>query len=141
MFFQNVPCKVTFKCLKNSLYCQLCAWSLSCVRPFVTLRTIAHQGPLSMGRFRQEHWSELPFPLPGNHLLCLLHCKWTLYWLNHQGSPNVLPKSSASDSPVPCFSLHTPLTSYFPSLQLTSLHSDVVSSECGSWATCSIITQ
>ena len=68
----------------------------------------------------------------------------TLEWgavVFSQGSPYVLPKSLASGSPAHCFSLHTPLTSYFPSLQLTSLHSDVVSSECGSWATCSIITQ
>ena len=28
--------------------------------------TIAHQVPLSVGFFRQEYWSGLPFPLPGN---------------------------------------------------------------------------
>ena len=27
--------------------------------------TVAHQVPLSMGLFRQEHWSKLPFPSPG----------------------------------------------------------------------------
>ena len=27
--------------------------------------TVAHQAPLSMVFPRQEHWSELPFPLPG----------------------------------------------------------------------------
>ena len=27
---------------------------------------IAHQGPLSMGFSRQENWSQLPCPLPGN---------------------------------------------------------------------------
>ena len=81
-----------------------------------------------MGRFRQEHWSELPFPPPGNHLLCLLHCRWILYQLSHQGSPYILPKSLASSSPVHCFSLHAPLTSYFASLQLPFLHCDAVSS-------------
>ena len=30
---------------------------LSCVRPFVTLWTVAHQAPLSMGFHRQEYWS------------------------------------------------------------------------------------
>ena len=30
---------------------------------FVTLWTIAHQAPLSMGFSREEHWSGLPFPL------------------------------------------------------------------------------
>ena len=28
--------------------------------------TIAHQAPLSMGFSRQEHWSGLPFPSPGD---------------------------------------------------------------------------
>ena len=28
--------------------------------------TVARQAPLSMGFSRQEHWSELPFPSPGD---------------------------------------------------------------------------
>ena len=40
--------------------------SLSCVRLFVTLWTIAYQAPLSMGFSRQEYWSGLPFPSPGD---------------------------------------------------------------------------
>ena len=28
--------------------------------------TVAHQAPLSMGLFRQEYWSRLPFPSPGD---------------------------------------------------------------------------
>ena len=28
--------------------------------------TVAHQAPLSMGFSRQEYWSGLPFPSPGN---------------------------------------------------------------------------
>ena len=27
---------------------------------------VAHQAPLSVGFFRQEHWSGLPFPTPGD---------------------------------------------------------------------------
>ena len=38
---------------------------LSHVRLLVTLWAIACQAPLSMGFFRQEYWSELPFPPPG----------------------------------------------------------------------------
>ena len=38
---------------------------------FVTLWTIAHQAPLSMGFSRQEYWSGLPFPPPGQTLLYL----------------------------------------------------------------------
>ena len=38
----------------------------SCVQLFVTPWTVAHQAPLSMGFSRQEYWSGLPFPSPGN---------------------------------------------------------------------------
>ena len=41
-----------------------CHWSLIPVRIFVTCWTVAHQAPLSMGFFRQEYWSGLPFPSP-----------------------------------------------------------------------------
>ena len=40
--------------------------SLSRVRLFATLWTVAHQTPLSMGFSRQEYWSGLPFPSPGD---------------------------------------------------------------------------
>ena len=33
---------------------------------FVTLWTIAHQAPPSMGFSRQEYWCRLPFPSPGD---------------------------------------------------------------------------
>ena len=36
------------------------------VRLFATLWTVAHQAPLTMGFSRQEYWSGLPFPLPGD---------------------------------------------------------------------------
>ena len=39
---------------------------LSHVRFSVTPWTIAHQAPLSMQSFRQEYWSGLPFPPPGD---------------------------------------------------------------------------
>ena len=38
----------------------------SFVQLFATLWTVAHQTPLSMGCSRQEHWSGLPFPTPGD---------------------------------------------------------------------------
>ena len=40
--------------------------SLSRVRLPVTPWTVAHQAPLSMGFSKQEHWSGLPFPPPGD---------------------------------------------------------------------------
>ena len=33
---------------------------------FVTSSTVTHQAPLSMGFARQEYWSGLPFPSPGD---------------------------------------------------------------------------
>ena len=39
---------------------------LSHVRLFVIPWTVARQAPLSMGFPRQEHWSGLPFPPPGD---------------------------------------------------------------------------
>ena len=40
--------------------------SLSRVRLFAALWTVAYQAPLSMGFSRQEYWSGLPFPSPGD---------------------------------------------------------------------------
>ena len=54
---------------------------LNCVWLFATPWTVAHQTPLSMEFSRQEYWSRLPFPSPGDlsnlvlnwSLLCHLH--------------------------------------------------------------------
>ena len=47
-------------------------------RVFATLWTVAHQAPLSMGFSRQEYWSGLPRPppgdLPGPHLMSHVSC-------------------------------------------------------------------
>ena len=40
--------------------------SLSHVQLFVTPWTVTYQDPLSMGFSRQEYWSGLPFPSPGD---------------------------------------------------------------------------
>ena len=39
---------------------------LSRVRLFATPWTVAHQAPPSLGFSRQEYWSGLPFPSPGD---------------------------------------------------------------------------
>ena len=44
----------------------VCVRVLSIVQLFATPWTVAHQAPLSMGFSRQEHWSGLPFPPPGD---------------------------------------------------------------------------
>ena len=66
--------------------------SLSCVRLFATPWTVVYQALPSMGFSRQECWSGLPFPSPGDLPTQelnpgLLHCRQTLYRLSHQGSP------------------------------------------------------
>ena len=42
--------------------------SLSHTNSSVTPRAIDGQALLSMGFFKQEYWSELSFPSPGDHL-------------------------------------------------------------------------
>jgi len=59
---------------------------------------IAHQAPLSMGFPRQEYYSGLPVPSPGDLPVFvtqgsnpgLLHCRQILYRLSYQGSPKVM---------------------------------------------------
>ena len=56
--FHTLFCSI----LKNNMLLRL----FSCVQLFVTLWTVAHQVPLTMGFSRQEYWSRLPFPSPGD---------------------------------------------------------------------------
>ena len=56
--------KLTQHCKPTSRACILSHFS--CVRFFVTLWTTACQASLSMGFPKQEYWSGLPCPLPGD---------------------------------------------------------------------------
>ena len=55
-----------------------------------------------MGFSRQNYWSGLPFPSPGDlldpgiklGLLCLLHCQWILYPLHQLGSLGPLAEAN-----------------------------------------------
>ena len=47
-------------------YKAVCAHACSGVSDSATLWTVGHQAPLSVGFFRQEYWSGLPFPPPGD---------------------------------------------------------------------------
>ena len=59
-------CAITFSEVKVK--------SLSHVRRFATLWTVAHQAPPSTGFSRQEYWSGLPFPSPMVYLVpCFLY--------------------------------------------------------------------
>ena len=42
------------------------AWPLNCIKPFVTPWTVDRQAPPSTRFSRQECWSGLPFPPPGD---------------------------------------------------------------------------
>ena len=77
---------------------------LSHVQLFTTPRTVAHQAPLSMEFSRQEYWSGLLFPFPGDlpdpgiepYLLCLLRLQVESLPQSHLRSPSrciLVPKS------------------------------------------------
>ena len=60
---------MTIFILKNISYIWVHVYVLSRfsrVHLFVTLWTVAFQAPLSMGFSKQEHWSGLPCPPPGD---------------------------------------------------------------------------
>ena len=55
-----------------------CCAVLSCfsfVRLFMTLWTVSHQPSLSIGFYRQEYWSGLPFPFPQGALVVKIACQ------------------------------------------------------------------
>ena len=74
--------------------------SLSHVRLFTTLWTVVCQAPLSMGFSRQEYWSGLPCPLPGD--------------LPDLGSESGSPELQADSLPSEPNSLANPLEWYYP---------------------------
>ena len=99
-------CILTLKSASRTSYAQqdsgikgeMCmyAQSLNHVQLFLTLWTVAHQAPLSMGFFSGKNTGvgchfllQGIFLIQGSNLglLCLLHCRQILYPLSHQGSP------------------------------------------------------
>ena len=78
------------------VYVSSCCCSVSVVsNSFATPWTVAHKAPLFMEFPRQQHWSGLPCPSPGessrprhgSHVSCM--DRQILYQLSHQGSPYV----------------------------------------------------
>ena len=79
--------------------------SLSRVRLFATPWTVAHHAPLSMGFSRQEYWSGLPFPSPGNLPNPGIEprsptLQADALTLSHQGSPSSVPLPSPQGEAV-----------------------------------------
>ena len=70
--------------------------SLSGVQLFATPWTVAYQASPSMGFSRQEYWSGLPFPSPGDlpdpeiEPRSLLHCRQTLYPLSQMQTKTIM---------------------------------------------------
>ena len=66
---QHLPIILHWRLLQdhgyNFLYVRMSVSRLA-VSDSVTPWTLAHQAPLSMGFSRQEYWSGLPFPSPGD---------------------------------------------------------------------------
>ena len=61
---RNPVCVCVCVCVCVYLCICMCVQSLSFVWLCVTLCTVAHRAPLSMGFSRQEHWNGLPCPPP-----------------------------------------------------------------------------
>ena len=84
--------------LKNLCVCMCVLSHFSHVQLLVILWTIAHQAPLSMGFSRQEYWSGLSCPPPGDipnpgiKHASLVSCigRWVLYHQRHLESPILL---------------------------------------------------
>ena len=72
----------------------------------MTSRTVAHQAPLSMEFSRQEYWSWLPFPTPGNF-----------------PNPRIEPTSLVSSAMASSFFSSWATCETPNSLQLSSVHS------------------
>ena len=53
-------------CFEENLESICACQVVSVLSDSLILWTVAHQAPLSMGFCRQEYWSELPFPPPGD---------------------------------------------------------------------------
>ena len=56
---------IVYRCVYTHTAC-VYSQSLSRVQLFATQWTVTYQAPLSMGFSRQEHWSGLPCPPPGD---------------------------------------------------------------------------
>ena len=59
------------KMISHCMYVYMVGWlvglvSKSCLVPLATPWTVARQAPRSLGFSRQEYWSGLPFPSPGD---------------------------------------------------------------------------
>ena len=107
---------------------------LSRVQLSATPWTVAHQAPLSMGFPRQEYWTGLPFPLPGDlsdpgiePVFChLLHWQADSLPLSHLGSTKNLKFSGSVNptlcNPMRCSMPGLPVFHHLPEFAQTHVH-------------------
>ena len=133
-FYWNIfdlPCCISSRCAAKwftytciyiyffqILFLYVCV--LSCfthIQLFMTLWTIAHHAPLSMGFFRQEYWNGLScsppgdLPDPGDQTwVSCISCLgwWVLYHQHHLGSPILYIVVCICQSQSLCLSLPGP---------------------------------
>ena len=60
------PLPVLGMCILAAVSTDVCSQFLSCVQLLATPWTVTHQALLSTAILRQEYWSGLPLPSPGN---------------------------------------------------------------------------
>ena len=124
------------------LYKMGCACVLSHVRLFATPWTVVHQAPLSMKFSKQEYWSGLPFPIPGDLSNLGIEpaspaLQVSSLPLSHQGSPLIKMNcccccSVAESCPTPCNLVNCstpgfqPFTISWSLLKLMSVVSDAI---------------
>ena len=113
-------------CLSGRIVPACMVTRFSCVQLLLTLQTVAHQAPLSMGFSRREYWSGLPCLPPGEsspiqgwnpNLLSLLHWQAGSLPLAPHGKPSRIRPLIYSALPVnqcPACQLHTPCNSHPP---------------------------
>ena len=79
----------------EALDLRLCVLVAQSCSTLCDLMNCSCQAPLSLEFSRQEYWSGLPFPSPGDlpdqeSNPDLLHCRQILYHLSHQGNPSLI---------------------------------------------------
>ena len=89
----------------NKLCCAVPS-HFSHVQLFKPPQAVAHQAPPAIGFSRQEYWSGLPYPPPGDlpnpgSNLGLLHCRQVLYHWATREAHIYMPNLS-----LPCFPFH-----------------------------------
>ena len=74
-------CVMCVRVFSTSLLSGTIAKSLSHVQLFATPQTVVRQAPQSVGFSRQEYWSGLPFPYPGDRQKVLILQAHLVYFL------------------------------------------------------------